>query len=118
MSKHGCGKRPMTTIGIGHLRLEQRRISRRALRRRRYSVRQRDVSHPHLRRMHGLPSRVATIAFWVSIKWLLGIAGATGLTLERLIADQRLSNPPKSTPLLIGDDGTSSWQHRHLRGCT
>ncbi len=48
---------------------------------------------------------------------LLGIAGATGLTLERLIAEKRLSNPPKSTSLLIGDDGTGlaapalAWLH-------
>jgi hypothetical protein len=48
---------------------------------------------------------------------LLGIAGASGLTLDRLIAEKRLSNPPKSTPLLIGDDGTGlaapalAWLH-------
>lgn len=48
---------------------------------------------------------------------LLGLAGATGLTLDRLIAEHRLSNPPKSTPLVIGDDGTGlaapalAWLH-------
>lgn len=48
---------------------------------------------------------------------LLGLAGATGLTLDRLIAEKRLSNPPKSTALVIGDDGTNlaapalAWLH-------
>jgi hypothetical protein len=48
---------------------------------------------------------------------LLGIEGATGLTLDRLIAEHRLSTPPKSTPLVIGDDGTKlaapalAWLH-------
>ena len=48
---------------------------------------------------------------------LLGLAGATGLTLDRLIAEHRLTNPPKSTPLVIGDDGTGlaapalAWLH-------
>ncbi|MEI9936119.1 MAG: hypothetical protein WDO69_02730 [Pseudomonadota bacterium] len=48
---------------------------------------------------------------------LLGIAGSSGLNLDRLIADRRLSNPPKSTPLVIGDDGTGlaapalAWLH-------
>ncbi|HEY1532659.1 MAG TPA: hypothetical protein VGF76_01530, partial [Polyangiaceae bacterium] len=48
---------------------------------------------------------------------LLGLAGATGLTLDRLIAEHRLSTPPRSTPLVIGDDGTGlaapalAWLH-------
>jgi hypothetical protein len=48
---------------------------------------------------------------------LLGLAGASGLTLDQLIASQRLSTPPKSTPLVIGDDGTGlaapalAWLH-------
>jgi hypothetical protein len=48
---------------------------------------------------------------------LLGIEGATGLTLDRLVAEHRLSTPPKSTPLVIGDDGTKlaapalAWLH-------
>jgi hypothetical protein len=48
---------------------------------------------------------------------LLGLAGASGLTLDQLIAGQRLSTPPKSTPLVIGDDGTGlaapalAWLH-------
>src|SRR5450432_1516031 len=48
---------------------------------------------------------------------LLGLAGAGGLTLDQLIASQRLSKPPKSTPLVIGDDGTGlaapalAWLH-------
>ena len=48
---------------------------------------------------------------------LLGIAGATGLTLGQLIAEGRLSNPPAQTPLVIGDDGTGlaapalAWLH-------
>jgi hypothetical protein len=48
---------------------------------------------------------------------LMGLEGATGLTLDRLVAEQRLSTPPKSTPLVIGDDGTGlaapalAWLH-------
>lgn len=48
---------------------------------------------------------------------LLGLAGATGFNLEQLIAEKRLSKPPKSIPLLIGDDGTGlaapalAWLH-------
>jgi hypothetical protein len=48
---------------------------------------------------------------------LLGLAGATGLTLDQLIAEHRLSTPPTSTPLVIGDDGTGlaapalAWLH-------
>jgi hypothetical protein len=48
---------------------------------------------------------------------LLGLAGAKGFTLERLIAEKRLTNPPKTTPLTIGDDGTGlaapalAWLH-------
>jgi uncharacterized membrane protein YgcG len=37
---------------------------------------------------------------------LLGLEGATGLTLQQLVSTHRLSNPPKSTSLTIGDDGT------------
>ena len=48
---------------------------------------------------------------------LLGLAGATGLNLDRLIADKRLTDPPAKTPLVIGDDGTGlaapalAWLH-------
>jgi hypothetical protein len=48
---------------------------------------------------------------------LLGLEGATGLTLDRLLAEHRLSTAPKSTPLVIGDDGTKlaapalAWLH-------
>jgi hypothetical protein len=38
----------------------------------------------------------------------LGLPGAQGLTLERLIADGRLSPPPASSALAIGDDGTGA----------
>jgi hypothetical protein len=36
----------------------------------------------------------------------LGLAGATGLNLEALVAAGRLTVPPASTTLTIGDDGT------------
>jgi hypothetical protein len=39
---------------------------------------------------------------------LLGLAGATGLTLTTLVAENRLSDPPASTNLSIGDDGTGA----------
>jgi len=48
---------------------------------------------------------------------LLGLSGATGLNLERLIAEDRLTEPPKATPLVLGDDGTGlaapalAWLH-------
>jgi hypothetical protein len=48
---------------------------------------------------------------------LLGLAGAQGMTLGRLAAEGRLTSPPKSTTLLIGDDGTGlaapalAWMH-------
>jgi hypothetical protein len=48
---------------------------------------------------------------------LLGLAGATGLTLEQLATDGRLTVPPPKTPLVIGDDGTGlaapalAWLH-------
>jgi hypothetical protein len=48
---------------------------------------------------------------------LLGLAGATGFTLDELIAEGRLTNPPAKTPLVIGDDGTNlaapalAWLH-------
>jgi hypothetical protein len=48
---------------------------------------------------------------------LLGLAGASGQTLEQLVNDGHLSTPPKSTPLVIGDDGTGlaapalAWLH-------
>jgi hypothetical protein len=48
---------------------------------------------------------------------LLGLAGATGYTLDRLVADDRLTVPPPSTDLTIGDDGTGlaapalAWLH-------
>ncbi len=48
---------------------------------------------------------------------LLGLAGATGLTLDRLVAGGRLTAPPASTQLTIGDDGTTlaapalAWLH-------
>jgi hypothetical protein len=38
----------------------------------------------------------------------LGLPGASGVTLERLATDGRLSAPPASTALLIGDDGTGA----------
>jgi hypothetical protein len=38
----------------------------------------------------------------------LGLPGASGVTLERLVADGRLSPPPASTNLVIGDDGTGA----------
>jgi Planctomycete cytochrome C len=37
---------------------------------------------------------------------LLGLPGAEGLTLERLVATGRLAAPPAATTLAIGDDGT------------
>jgi hypothetical protein len=37
---------------------------------------------------------------------LLGLSGATGLTLEQLVALKLISPAPKLTRLLIGDDGT------------
>lgn len=39
---------------------------------------------------------------------LLGLAGASGLTLERLIAEERLTAPPPSSELVLGDDGTGA----------
>ncbi len=48
---------------------------------------------------------------------LLGLAGATGLTLGELVAGGRLTAPPKATTLVIGDDGTGlaapalAWMH-------
>jgi hypothetical protein len=48
---------------------------------------------------------------------LLGLAGATGYNLERLSADGRLTHPPDSSELTIGDDGTGlaapalAWLH-------
>jgi hypothetical protein len=48
---------------------------------------------------------------------LLGLSGATGLTLDTLVAEERLTNPPAKTPLVIGDDGTTlaapalAWLH-------
>jgi hypothetical protein len=36
----------------------------------------------------------------------LGLAGATGLTLEELVQQQLITPPPSSTSLKIGDDGT------------
>jgi hypothetical protein len=36
----------------------------------------------------------------------LGLPGASGMTLGRLVADRRLSPAPASTELMIGDDGT------------
>ena len=48
---------------------------------------------------------------------LLGLAGAQGLTLGQLAADGRLTVPPPSGPLVIGDDGTGlaapalAWLH-------
>jgi len=48
---------------------------------------------------------------------LLGLPDATGLTLERLIAAQRLTVPPASPVTTIGDDGTGqaapalAWLH-------
>lgn len=48
---------------------------------------------------------------------LLGIADALGLTLERLIAEKRLTQQSQTTPLLIGNDGTGlaaaalAWLH-------
>jgi hypothetical protein len=47
----------------------------------------------------------------------LGLPGATGLTLAELVAQNRLSPPPASTSLKIGDDGTGvaaapmAWLH-------
>jgi hypothetical protein len=47
----------------------------------------------------------------------LGLAGATGLTLAELVAEQLLSPPPARTSLTIGDDGTGmaaaplAWLH-------
>lgn len=38
----------------------------------------------------------------------LGLPGASGLTLEDLVAAGRLSNPPARTSLVIGDDGTGA----------
>ena len=48
---------------------------------------------------------------------LLGLAGAQGMTLGRLVAEGRLTAPPKTTTLSIGDDGTGlaapalAWLH-------
>jgi hypothetical protein len=48
---------------------------------------------------------------------LLGLAGATGLTLGELAAEGRLTVPPPAMPLVIGDDGTGlaapalAWLH-------
>jgi hypothetical protein len=48
---------------------------------------------------------------------LLGLAGAQGMTLGRLVAEGRLTSPPKTTTLVIGDDGTAlappalAWLH-------
>jgi len=48
---------------------------------------------------------------------LLGLPDATGLTLDVLAAAGRLTAPPKTTPLVIGDDGTGlaapalAWMH-------
>jgi hypothetical protein len=48
---------------------------------------------------------------------LLGMAGAQGMTLGRLVAEGRLTSPPKTTTLVIGDDGTGlaapalAWMH-------
>jgi hypothetical protein len=48
---------------------------------------------------------------------LLGLAGAQGMTLGRLVAEGRLTHPPASTTLVIGDDGTAlaapalAWMH-------
>ena len=39
---------------------------------------------------------------------LLGLPGAVGLTLEALVAQGQLSDPPASTSLTIGDDGTGA----------
>ncbi|HVV16166.1 MAG TPA: hypothetical protein VHH90_03105 [Polyangia bacterium] len=39
---------------------------------------------------------------------LLGLAGASGLTLDVLTAQGWLTNPPESTQLTIGDDGTGA----------
>jgi hypothetical protein len=47
----------------------------------------------------------------------LGLAGATGLTLAELVAQNRLSPAPASTSLTVGDDGTGvaaapmAWLH-------
>jgi hypothetical protein len=38
----------------------------------------------------------------------LGLPGATGLALERLVAEGRLSSPVAATSLQIGDDGTGA----------
>src|SRR4051812_38311753 len=37
---------------------------------------------------------------------LLGLPGATGLTLGTLVAEGRLSQPPAHVQLTVGDDGT------------
>jgi hypothetical protein len=48
---------------------------------------------------------------------LLGMAGAQGMTLGRLVAEGRLTSPPPTTTLVIGDDGTAlaapalAWLH-------
>jgi len=48
---------------------------------------------------------------------LLGMAGAQGMTLGRLVAEGRLTKPPAATTLVIGDDGTAlaapalAWLH-------
>jgi hypothetical protein len=39
---------------------------------------------------------------------LLGLPGATGLTLDTLVQQGKLSAPPASTTLAIGDDGTGA----------
>jgi len=39
---------------------------------------------------------------------LLGLPGATGLTLDTLVQQGKLSAPPASTALAIGDDGTGA----------
>ncbi len=47
----------------------------------------------------------------------LGLPGATGMTLDQLVATGRLSAPPASTVMAIGDDGTGvaapalAWLH-------
>jgi hypothetical protein len=38
----------------------------------------------------------------------LGLAGATGLTLAELVAEQLISPPPARTSLTVGDDGTGA----------
>jgi hypothetical protein len=53
----------------------------------------------------------------------LGLPGATGYTLPKLVADDRISPAPKSTALEIGDDGTGvagpamAWLHVNCGVC-